>query len=176
MAGQNRYLRGETNEAKAPVHGNVAVNPGDFIILGGVTKTFCNSYVSSADLYAYPLSSVTHLSTKSVVGAIRLWFLGVAMNGSPLGVTNFISVAQTGFFRYPLYNPTASVYGTTVGLKISCVTPTGVNSGVSTQHVRMQLHGSTSAYLGYCAQDQAGGASSVIFAVRGKYAPGGVAT
>lgn len=179
MAGQNRYLYGETNPIKAPVHGNVTIEPGDFVVIAGATQA-AGKFACAADYYAYPISSVTGPSDCSGTGAskatsvIKTWFAGIAMNGSPNGVTNYISIAQSGIFRYPVSDYATT--GTTIGVKVTAVTPASEISGGSVQHVRLEGHGGTTAYFGYCTVNKASGASYVDFSLRGKYSPGGLVT
>jgi len=180
MAGHNRYLYGETNQVKVPVHGNVAVEPGDFICLAGATQVAGN-FSCAADYYAYPVSAVTGPEACSGTGAskatsvIKSWFLGVALDGSPNGVTNYISVAQSGFFRYPI-SPVNATTGVTIGAKITAVTPASEISGGSPQWISVEKHGGTTAYFGYCTVDKAGGCSYVDFSLRGRFGPGGLVT
>jgi len=176
MSGQNRIVRGELNEIKVPVKGNQTVEPGDFIVIAGVTTISGSKSGQKADYYAYPFSNVTQAATKGVLALLKNWFLGVAIDGSPSGVTCDISVASTGMARYPV-NRAASVWaGTSIGIKVSAVTPAGATTGSSNQYISVQNHSGTTAYLGYCMQHQVGGVSNVIFRICGKYAPGGLAT
>jgi len=179
MAGHNRYLYGETNQIKVPVHGNVTVEPGDLICIAGVTEV-AGKFNCTADYYAHPLSSVTGAKVGDAANHIKQYFLGVAMDGSPNGVTNYISVAQSGFFRYPLVT-LPGVTGTTIGWKVSAVSPASATGGASNQYVGLGItatgggSGST-AYLGYCSVNKDYGASFVDFFIRGKYGPGGFAS
>ena len=178
MAGHNRYLYGEMNQIKVPVHGNVTVEPGDFVCLAGVTEVAGN-FNCTADYYAHPLSSVTGSAVGVAANNMKQWFLGVAMSGSPNGVTNFITVAQSGIFRYPMKTNLTSISSTTIGFKIAAVSPAATTSGGSNQYVTMTDSaggtGST-AYLGYCTVNKASGVSFVDFTIRGKYGPGGFAS
>lgn len=94
------------------------------------------------------------------------------MESSPSGVTENISVAKAGVFRYPLYRNGA----VTVGALISAVSTLTAGTGVSKQAVFMSstAPGST-AYLGYVVKTESG-ASFVDFQIRTAGGPNGLAT
>jgi len=195
MSGNNRYLKGDINSIKLPVHGATVVEPGDLLILGATTETQQHRKAEGvADYYAYPFSGVTRETGEGVIRLCKNWFIGVAMSGSASGTTNEVTVATSGMFRYPLRNITAKegalTCGTTVGYIVSAATPTAsTTSGCSAQAVMIQGHGGASAavdggstaFLGYCvitkpAGTKTGGASYVDFTIRTKYGPGGLVT
>jgi len=180
MAGHNRHLRGDLNEITVPVHSDVTVEPGDLMVIGGVAKV--DQSGRTADYYGYSFSSVSGDVVKGGVSnaanVCKQWFVGVAMSGSASGVSNNITVATDGVFRYPYHKKaTADVTGTTIGLKVSAVTPptltTGV--GVSPQNVSLidnATVGGTTAYLGYCVLNNEAGTTYVDFQIHTKYGRG----
>ena len=176
MAGQNRHLRGDMNEIKIPVHSDVTVEPGDFLVIGGVVTV--DQSGRAADYYAYPFSSVSGAVLKGGVSnslnVCKQWFVGVAMSGSASGVTDDINVATDGIFRYPYNNAGTVTAGTTIGYKVSAVTAPAkaLGAGVSAQAVSLQLLGGTSAYVGYVAENHVGGTSFVDFRIHTKYGLG----
>ena len=96
MASKNRHLRGDIQDITIPVHGNVVVEKGDFILEFKDTNSILAA--TTADGYGYPVSS-SRLTTPPYFAEL---FAGVAMTGSISGVTNDILVATAGQFRYPL--------------------------------------------------------------------------
>ena len=175
MAGRNRYLKGKTNTILAPVHGYHLVEEGDFMVLSAVD--YLTTLGVAADNYAAPFSALKADTSQATVVLNRLtytYFLGVAMEGSPLGVTENITIATTGVFRYPLYDTNAPS-GVTVGSLVAAVSANCVYKGVSPQtvvHGTDAVRGSTS-YLGYIVKTESG-ASFVDFEIRTAYGPGGL--
>lgn len=166
MAGHNRHLRGDINSIKVPSHGNTVIEPGDILMVSGVTFSPSQSG-GKADFYVYPVGSVTAQAAADFMSYFKNWFVGVAMNGSVSGVTKDVTVATTGVFQYPLHTNG----GTTVGLPVSGVTPGAATSSSSDQHVYGTDSGS-SAYLGYAVVTQKGGSSYVDFEIKTKYGEG----
>jgi len=161
MAAHNRHIRGKTNERLVPVRGNVVVEAGDFMYIdtvGGVRGT-----TIAVDRYADPFNLAVNSSSSqsSIMHEIYENFLGVAMESSPSGTTEDISIASSGIFSYPLSNATGSAV--TVGALISAVSPSATGTAVSAQAVVNSITqpGST-AYLGYCIKTESG-ASYVDF-------------
>lgn len=167
MSGTNRHLRGATNDILAPVHSYHTVYAGDFMVLnavGGITGTG-----NSADNYAVPFTEAKMAAASAENSHYNLYtyFMGVAMEDSPSGVTENITIAQSGVFRYPVHS---SFIGgaVTIGALISSVSNTQA-AGASPQHV---AHGtpaagtiSSTAYLGYIVKTESG-ASFVDFELR----------
>ena len=133
MATKNRHLRGATNDITLPVHGNIVVEKGDFIVENKTASTM-TSY-STADSYGFPVSSL--INTSAYYYALQ--FAGVAMTGSISGVTNNIFVATSGQFRYPLaasssvstgmiVNGATSAYTSAYDQKVTCWSTSGVSS------------------------------------------------
>lgn len=112
MSGHNRYLRGNIMEVLAPVRGKHTIEAGDFCYYDSGDSNYCTSFaqnktagVTRVDLFDY--------------------FAGVAMEGSPSGTTNNITVATAGVFRYPLIYDSAVTIG-------SVVSATSTTAGVGT--------------------------------------------
>lgn len=160
MAGRNRHLRGDTKEILAPVRGNITIDPGDLMYMN-----------TSVNNNAYPFGECKDPTTATEVAlTILVNFLGVAMDGSLAGVTEKISIATDGVFRFPLVGGRLS--GVTLGSKVSAVSPSQAGAGVSSAWVVNHSvatgagiqHGTT-AYLGYCVKTESG-ASYVDFQIK----------
>jgi len=185
MSGNNRHLRGDVNAIKMPVHGATVVEPGDLLVYGGDTNIWTAHSDSRADYYAYPVSGITGSAGMGGTGTLCIaknHFCGIALSGSKSGTTEDITVALTGTFRYPLRNipgkDGSKTCGTTVGLKVSMVTPASVTvAGPSDQAVCIATHSGTSAYIGYCIMNSSGGGtkggtSYVDFVLKSKWGLG----
>ncbi len=163
MAGYNRHLREDSEVIGARVRGNVVVENGDLM------------YWNPNDYYAEPFKKIVSATRGDTIsGIITLGFLGVAVEGSPSGSTETIGIAQAGVMRFPLAHPG----GTTVGSKVSAVSPAiGGSAGVSDQHVSINAVTSTgtTGYLGYIVKTESG-ASYVDFQMRSLFGPGGIVT
>lgn len=171
MSGHNRHLRGDINSIKIPCHGNTVIEPGELCVIAGVTQVAPQpASGNKADRYVYPFSAVTGATEDAVAAMTKNWFVGVAMNGSASGVTNEVTVAQTGVFQYQMIK----AGGTTVGYKVTAVTPTSsyATIGASDQYVFGAGSGGVSSYLGYCVVTQKGGSSYVDFRIKTKYGEG----
>ena len=140
MAKKNRHLRGDINDITLPVHGNIVVEKGDFIL----EFKDDNSIVAatSADGYGYPASSC-RLNTAPFFVEL---FAGVAMSGSISGVTNDILVATSGQFRYPLESSTNTTLK--AGMIVSGVTGSSATS-ITAQQVVCKIIG-TENPIGRC--------------------------
>jgi len=177
MAGRNRHLKGDINPIISPVHSYHVVQAGDFMALNNTD--YMTGVAEAADNYAVPFSelnmdSTHHVATQSQF--VYAQFLGVAMEDSPAGVTENITIATTGVFRYPIH-PIVAPGAVTIGSKVSAVSSTLTGNGVSAQTV---IHGTDAArmctaYLGYIVKTESG-ASFVDFALRTAYGPGGLAS
>lgn len=170
MAGHNRYLRGEMNTVLVDVHGHTVVEAGDLMVLNNSTSMHTDGW--SADNYAFPFDDIGSTSNnEQTLGKMKNAFLGVAMEGSESGVTEKITVATTGMFRYPLYFANSS---TTIGSKVSAVTvSTGSGSGSSPQTVNLNTTTTGSTfYLGYITKTESSGASYVDFEIHTKWGLG----
>lgn len=92
----NRHIRGETNEIMLRKKGSIQINTGDLIFIDAVTNATCTA--AAASFLAFPAS---HAASNAPL-KFELCFAGVAMSGSPSGVTEDIPVATTGIFRFPV--------------------------------------------------------------------------
>jgi len=170
MAGQNRYLRDGTNTILAPVHGNVEINSGDLVFINSLNGLVGGEVIGNAiaaDQYVYPFNKAVNAGSPAagVQFGVYTYFAGVAMESSPAGVTENITVAVDGVFRYPLY----ALSAVTVGSLITSVSPYVSTLGVSPQAVSIIGYGlATTAYLGYVVKTESG-ASFVDFEIRTIY-------
>ena len=165
MAKENRHLRDETNEILVPIKGNVEVDPGDFMFNNGTAGSI--GVGNSVDGYAYPFDSAVNTASPAtgIINAIYTNFIGVALTGSESGVSNNITVATAGVFRYPLY----SAAGVTIGALVSSVSTNSSAKGASPQHVAITGAAiATTAYLGYVVKTESG-ASFVDIDIRTSY-------
>jgi len=175
MSGKNRHLKGDINPIIVPVHSYHEVEAGDFMCLDAE-----NGVVGAgldATNYGIPFDE-TKMANASATNTQRVrytYFLGVAMEDSPSGVTENITIAQSGMFRYPLHSSFIGA-GVTVGSLISAVSDT-VAAGASPQHVCIGAASAiaSTAYLGYIIKAESG-ASFVDFQLRTAYGPGGSAS
>jgi len=172
MAAHNRHLRGDTNDVLIDIHGNTTIEAGDFIVRNGVDGGMAGAAATglAADNYGFPLSSYHNTASTEIEinGIIQTNFVGVAMESSPSGTTEKITVASDGVFRYPLYTSSAVTIGTTVS-----TTSGSAHSASSKQAVSiLGTANDTTAYLGYCVKTESG-ASFVDFQIRTAYGTGG---
>ena len=171
MAGVNRHLREDTESILAPVHGNIEGEVGDLLLLNNVAGSvgFTSSTLLAADNYVFPFTYARGVTAASYQDNVLLQqFIGVAMTGSLLGVTNNIVVATEGVFRYPLNSLNSAV---TEGAKVSACCPaittlligTGSSNQAVINHATQSGKGTT-AYIGYCVKTESG-ASFVDFRI-----------
>ena len=102
MAAHNRYLRGDMMEILAPVRGKTVIEAGDFCY-----------YHSGDSYYLFPFSDHKN-SGASLNLDLYDYFAGVAMESSPAGTTENITIAQAGVFRYPMEFASAVTVGQVV--------------------------------------------------------------
>ena len=179
MAAQNRHLRGDKEEVLASVKGSTVIEAGDFLFrnsIDGLVGTGVAGGAIAADNTVYPFDYAMNSASETctIVAGIHTNFLGVAMESSPSGSTENISVATAGVFRYPMYRNSA----VTIGSKISAVsTFTAASSaGVSPQSVyHIATTPGTTAYLGYITKTESG-ASYVEFRIRTAFGSGALIT
>ena len=156
MAGKNRHLYGDIKPILVSCPGAAAVMAGDLM--------FKNPNVSNL---AYPFDALK--STTAGTGHenwLHVNFLGVSMEDSKSGVTENITIATDGIFRYPLQNIGSAV---TVGAYISAVSYTansfyGVADAVSNVVGYDSTSDGTTAVLGICVKTESG-ASYVDFRI-----------
>lgn len=171
MTAHNRYLRGGYNTSLVDIHSYTVVEAGDFLFRAATDGDLGAGI--SADYYGYPFDRARAVSAgTAILETIYTDFLGVAMESSPSGTTEKITVATSGIFRYPMYK----VFGVSIGQLIAAVTPAaGPAAGVSNQAVFNSASApGSSAYLGYCVKTQSG-ASFVDFQIRTAF-DGGLAS
>jgi len=177
MSGKNRHLKGAMNPIIAPVHSYHVVEAGDFMLLNATAGALVAG--GSADNYAVPFSYTLMAAASAEMSAhVRTtYFLGVAMEDSPSGVTENITIAQSGVFRYPLHVTLVGA-GVTIGSFVSAVSNTQA-AGTSNQNVAVGSHAAgaidCTAYLGYIIKTESG-ATFVDFQLRTAYGPGGLAS
>ncbi len=170
MGAFNRHIRGETEDVLGKVHGNVVVEAGDFMFKDDTTGVRGTGAGGAANYYAYPFNLATNAASlgTGVYGNMITSFLGVAMESSPSGVTESITIATDGVFSYPMVHTSA----TTIGALISTVSGTLSAVGVSSQAVANLGDGqATTAYLGYTVKTQSA-TSYVDFQIRTAYNTG----
>jgi len=177
MAAHNRHLRGNREEVLVDVHGSTVVEAGDLMFRNAVDGSVGSGTVGdgiAADNYAYPFNKAINAASAltGIQYCIYTNFLGVAMESSKSGVTEKISVAKAGVFRYPL----SRIGAVTVGSLISAVSSPSSATGVSNQAVFMSAtYPGSTAYLGYIVKTESG-ASFVDFQIRTAFSSGGLAT
>lgn len=171
MAAHSRFLRGETKEILAPIRGNVVVEAGDFMVrnstAGMISEAGTTGDGIAVDGYAYPFNDVENSATSetSVLALLYNAFIGIAMESSPSGVTESISVATDGVFKYPMIGGPG---GVTVGSLVSATSP-ATGTGVSVQMVaRTTTSPGSTAYLGRIVKTESG-ASFVDFQIKTIY-------
>jgi len=177
MASQNRHLKEDINSIIAPVHSYHTVEAGDFMVLNNVGGL--GGVGVAADNYAWPFDYCLIAAASAHTGsahAIYTSFLGVAMEASPSGVTENITIATTGVFRYPVHS---SLTGgaVTIGSTVHAVS-NSLAAGVSPQTIS---HGSSvagiissTAILGFIVKTESG-ASFVDFRIHTAFGPSGLA-
>lgn len=157
MAAHNRHLRGETNDVLGYVKGNIVVEAGDFMSRNAVEGHM--GIERAADHYAYPFSEIKNITGPDMHVVKYTYFLGVAMEGSPSGVTGDITIATTGVFKYPMHTDN----GVTIGALVSAVSSHAGTGGCSPQTVwNLASHPGSTAYLGFITKTESG-ASFVEF-------------
>ena len=156
MAARNRYLRGNKMEIIVPVRGKTTIEAGDF----------CYSNKDDS-FYTYPFSDEDNAGA-TVQLNLYDYFAGIAMESSPAGTTENITVAQAGVFRYPLLIASAVTVGFTVS---ACSAPAG--SGTTNQKVVNTDDGGaaagiygTTCYLGVIVRTNTSATSFVDFQLR----------
>ena len=172
MSGKNRFLKGDPNTVIAPVHGYHEVEAGDFMVIDGTSGML--GVGTTADSYAVPFKYLKMATASAANSHHQIWthFVGVAMEDSPSGVTENITIATSGVVRYPLHSSQAGT-GVTIGAKISSVSNT-IAAGASNQFVAIGTAGiiTSTAYLGYVTKSESG-ASFVDFQLRTAFGPAG---
>lgn len=155
----NRHIRGETNEIMLRKKGSIAINTGDLIFVDAVTNSTCTN--AAASHLAFPAS---HARNNNPM-VFEINFAGVAMSGSPSGVTEEIPVATTGIFRYPV--STAAGKACSPGYIVSGASYGAGGVSVFSQKVNV---GPTLSLgrIGYCVRAQ-GAATEVDVSIMGRF-------
>lgn len=178
MAAQNRHLSGDIDAYSAPVKGATVVEAGDIMWLNsGITGA--GGHLGNglaADFYAYPASDLKP-STGDLIseGVLYNTFLGIAMESSPSGVTENITVATAGQFRFKLHSAfvTSDV---TIGQRVSAVSEAAAASGISKDVVIMgTTNPGSTVYLGYCQKTESA-VTFIDFEIRTIFGANGLAT
>ena len=162
MAGYNRHLKGKTNPQIVDVRGSSAVEAGDLM------------YRNTVDNYAHPFNElVTSTAGTARENTLYTNFLGVAMETSPSGVTEKITIATSGVFRFPLNIASAVTIGALVS---ACSVPgdSGSSAAVVTNNATASAFGTT-CYLGYIVKTESA-CTYVDFELRTAFGPGGSAS
>jgi len=173
MAGNNRYLKGKQSTQLTPVKGNIVIDAGDLLFLNATGGSL--GIGKAADSYAYHVSSLIP-ATGLTSAAIILYnnFLGVALESSPSGVTENITVAKSGVFRFPLH-PSYIGSSVTIGTSISFVS-NELAAGVSNPYVmHINTNPGCTAYIGYCVKTESA-ATYVDINIQTAYGPFGTIT
>jgi len=171
MAAHNRHIREVKNQVLAPVKGGTVIEAGDLVF-----RNALGSMTIAADNYTYPFNDAVNSAseTTELLYSVHVNFLGVAMESSPSGTTENISIATAGKMRFPLYR----IGGVTIGQKVSAVSTfaSAAVAGVSKDTViQLATTPGTTAYLGYVSKTESG-ASFVDFQIRTAFGSGTLIT
>lgn len=154
MAGHNRHISGDYKPILVQSPGAVTVEAGDLMY---------RESAQSNQAYPFKYNSGATLGSSNE-NKIHINFLGVAMEGKESGVTENITIATDGVFRYPIAGGPSAV---TIGALVSAVSHTGLGVGVSNQAVANAAAAgtwSTTAVLGVIQKTESG-ASFVDFRI-----------
>jgi len=170
MAGNNKYLKGKQSTQLTPVKGNIVIEAGDLLFLNATAGSL--GLGNAADNYAYPVSSlVPATGGTNTAKILTANFLGVSLESSPSGVTENITVAKGGVFRFPLH-PSYIGSSVSVGTSISFVS-NELAAGVSAAYVmHIATNPGCTAYVGYCTKTESG-ATFVDVNIQTAYGPFG---
>lgn len=169
MTAFNRLLRGNQNTILAAIRGNVVVEAGDFMVhnntAGMISAGGTAADGLAADAYVYPFNMVENGSSShtTIMNLVYTNFLGVALESSPSGVTEQITVAVDGVVQYPMV---AGIGGVTVGALVSA-TSSATGTPPSAQlvsRVNDATYLGSTAYLGRIVKTESG-ASFVQFEI-----------
>lgn len=167
----NRHLYGDTLPVSADVPDCVKVVAGDLMLLCEEYHTDISYTLrtnSGLTRYAYPFAA--GITATALASRATAPFLGVAMDDSPNGSTDTISVATAGVFEFPL----TTQAGITIGKVIQAHVATGFSktSQTSASYEVIQTSGS-GASIGYCVKTEAGAKTARVL-IRTKYGLGGM--
>jgi hypothetical protein len=164
--GVHRHLYGKADEVQVTVRETVTVKPGDLMFLNNTNSFVTNQLAgasAAADYYAYPWAAGKEWDVPaSGVTSCNYGFVGVAMDDSPNGSTDTISIATKGVFRFALGTKGA----VTIGAVVQAYRPSGFDASSSTTASRQVQTAITSGgSVGYCIKTESG-ASNVDFRIR----------
>jgi len=155
-SGVNRHIRGATNEVNLKKKNTIAVSTGDLIFIDAVAGAASGG------------AAATHLAFPAAFAGVGYWsgatgfeanFAGVAMSGSPSGVTEEIAVATTGIFRFPV--STAAGKACSPGYIVSGATYGACGNSVFSQKCNVGPPASlTQGRIGYCVRAE--GAATTV--------------
>lgn len=158
MADVNRHVRGAMLAPAVETRGSTVIDKGDLLFLDRVDG-LRNNGNSTANDTAYPFETIGG-STKTLASNQDLAadnFLGVAMYDTDSGVTETLTVAISGHFKFPLRSPKTHYLG-------QVVMPAGSGTSLYSQRVEMWASGATYP-LGYTERGRIRG-TSVTFLLR----------
>lgn len=157
----NRHIRGETNEIMLRKKGTIPVNTGDLIFVDAVNGASAGA--GAASYLAFPAA----YCSRNTHAYFEICFAGVAMSGSPSGVTEEIPVATTGIFRFPVSG--ASGKTCSPGYIVSGASYGATGVSVFSQKVNVGPPDSLDeARIGYCVR-AAGAATTVDFKIMSRF-------
>lgn len=159
--------------ARATVPDSVTVVAGDLIIIADeyitLNKNLTPNALSGLTSYAYPYSAGC-TTADSTWSSATCPFLGVAMDDSPSGSTDAISVATGGVFEFPL----VAKAGVTLGQPVNAVRPTGFSRTSRTSGAyQVYMNSGGGVTIGYCVSTLAS-ANSIRVQLRTKFGIGGI--
>ena len=159
--GENRHLRGATNEIEVPIHGKTVVEKGEFLFIA--QDGFC-TFDHDTDHYGYPASKIAGTTS----AYFDQNFLGVTMKGSLSGTTEEIPVATSGIFRFQInLGTSATSQLARVGMTVSASTAIGSGTSVSGTTVTVGSH--EDCVVGRCVKNEIS-ATSVDFMLMSRMA------
>jgi len=150
----NRHIRGDTNEVYLRKKATIAVNTGDLIFIEAVVGA---AQSAAATYLAFPAA----IAKGNTHHYFEQNFVGVAMSGSPSGVTEDIPVATTGIFRFPVTSATGQTCSP--GYIVSGASYGAGGASVFSQKVVVGP-GLSEGRIGFCVKAE-GGATTVDVAI-----------
>jgi len=172
----NRHLRGDMLPVIGTVPDCVTVKPGDLVFLARYMHLDVNRSLASKSggtNYVYPYSAgVTHSALVSGSTTFAARFLGIALDDSPKGSTDSISIATAGVFEFPL----TSRAGVTIGKLAAGIAPTGFSTSSQTTGAYSAAQSATyGCSIGWVYRTQSSASKVAVF-IRTSYGPGGIAS
>lgn len=146
MAGHNRHLYSDTKPIFVQSPGAVTVEAGDLMYMEENQSNQAYPFVYNIGGQTAGTAAEEHLHTN---------FLGVAMEGKESGVTENVTIATAGVFRFEIAGKNSAV---TIGASVSAVSPANAG-GSSNQAVCNTVAAGTwgtTAVLGIIQKTQSG--------------------